>query len=98
VSIWDAALVLLWFAGVSLGLRLWAYWLQPVRSWYYSLGETPGLTIQAGVAAITAVVIGLAEIPVMALALVLGGLTVIVIVIMVPVTLIAYRDKRPPRR
>jgi hypothetical protein len=84
---------MLWFAGVGLGLKLWVYWLRPVRSWYYSAGEAVGLTRRVGVALVTAVVIGLAGIPVMALAQVLGGLTVIVIIMMAPLTLIAYRDK-----
>jgi hypothetical protein len=93
MSIWDAALVLFWFAGIGLGLKLWVYLLRPARSWYYSPTEGASLTVRAGVALVTAVVIGLAGIPVVALGLVLGGVTVIVIIIMAPVTLIAYRDK-----
>jgi hypothetical protein len=91
VSIWDAALVVLWFAGVGLGLKLWVYWLRPVRSWYYSPGEARGLTLRVSVAVVTAVLIGLYGMPLMALALALGGL--VVIIIMAPVTLIAYRNK-----
>lgn len=93
MSIWDPALVLVWFAGIGLGLKLWIYWLRPVRSWYYSPNEAASLPIRAGAAVVAAILIGLAGIPVLALALVLGGLTVIVVVIMAPVTLIAYRDK-----
>ncbi len=93
MRIWDAALVLLWVAGSGLGLKLWVYWLRPVRSWYYSPGEAPGMPIQAGVALVTTVVIGLSGIPISTLAVALGGLTVIVIIVMAPLTLIAYRDK-----
>jgi hypothetical protein len=92
--IWDAALVLLWFAGLAVGLKLWVYWLRPARSWYYSPEEAPSVTVRVAAAVVASVLIGLAGIPIKALALALGALTAIVIMIMAVVTLVAYRNKR----
>jgi hypothetical protein len=93
LMIWDAALVLLWFAALGLGMKLWVHWLRPVRSWYYSPALAPNLAVRAGVAVVTAVLVAAYGIPFMALALALGVFTGIVVLVMAPVTWIAYRDR-----
>ena len=98
MRLWDAALVLVWFAVIVLGLQMWIRWLRPVRSWYYNPATAPSLAVRLGAGVVAAVVIGLSGMPVTALAIFLGALTVVMVIIMAPVTLIAYRDKRDRRR
>ena len=93
VTLWDVAIVLLWFVGVGLCLRIWVRWLRPARSWYYKPTEAPGLTAQVATAIVTAGAIGIARIPVAVIVIALGFMTLIVIIIGVPLTLIAYRDR-----
>ena len=85
--------MLLWFVGVGLGLRIWVRWLRPARSWYYRPTEAPGLAVQIATAMVTAGAIGIARIPVAVIVIALGFMTLIVIIIGVPLTLIAYRDR-----
>lgn len=90
---WDVAVVLLWFVGAGLGLKIWVRWLRPVRSWYYRPAEAPGVALQAAAAIVTARAIGLARIPVAVIVVALCLITLIVIIIGVPLTLIAYKDR-----
>jgi len=91
--LWDVAIVLLWFVGVGLGLTIWVRWLQPARSWYYRPAEAPGVAVRVATATVTAGAIGIARIPVAVVVVALGFMTLIVIIIGVPLTLIAYRDR-----
>jgi hypothetical protein len=93
VILWDVAIVLLWFAGVGLGLRIWVRWLRPERSWYYRPTEAPGQVVRVATAIVTAGAIGIARIPVAVIVVALGLITLIVIIIGLPLTLIAYRDR-----
>jgi len=93
VTLWDIAIVLLWFLGVGLAFRIWVRLLRPARSWYYRPTEAPGLTAQVATAIVTAGAIGIARIPVAVIVIALGFMTLIVIIIGVPLTLIAYRDR-----
>jgi hypothetical protein len=93
VTLWDVAIVLLWFVGASLGLRVWVRWLRPARSWYYSPSEAPGVAVRVATVIVTAGAIGIARIPVAVVVVGLGFMTLVVIIIGVPLTLIAYRDR-----
>jgi hypothetical protein len=93
VILWDVAIVLIWFVGVGLSLRIWVRWLRPVRSWYYRPADAPGIAIQAAAAIVTAGAIGIARIPAAVIVVTLGFMTLIVFIIGVPLTLIAYRDR-----
>ena len=76
-----------------MGLRIWVRWLRPVRSWYYRPAEAPGVALQAAAAIVTAGAISMARIPVAVIVVALGLMTLIVIIIGVPLTLIAYKDR-----
>jgi hypothetical protein len=97
VMIWDAVIVFLWGAVLGFGVKLWALWLRPAPSRNYRPEAAPSPAVVLVSVVVAAIAVGLSRIPVLSLALVLTGLTVIVIIIMAPLTVSAYRD-RPRRR